>query len=535
MSRKPGSTAWFAAHEARLQWREFTAMMTGGRPARAITLLIVMLVFGAFLHWLAYVVIAPQVAAGIEADKATLVALSGGGVLFWSVMLSQAIESVTRAYYARADLDLILSSPASSRRLFAVRTGAIALASMMLACLLASPAINVLAVIDGPRWLMAYGVLAVLGALAAAAGVLVTLGLFRLVGARRARLIAQIIAAIVGAGFVIGIQAVAILQLGTYSRVSFFQSPAVVAAMPDAASPLWLPARAAMGDGMALAAFAVVGFGALLAVIWLSASSYGRHAIAAAGVAQMRSRQGVARAFRLRSVKQTLRAKEWKLLRRDPWLLSQTLMQMLYLLPPALLLWINYGDASGVSVVIVPVLVMAGGQLAGGLAWLAISGEDAHDLVATAPVSPRTVLTAKIEAVMGAVGVLLAPLALAFAIVSPGGALVAAAGIALAAASSTAIQMWFRTQARRSQFRRRQTSSRVATLAEAFSSILWAATAASVAAGGIVAILGVLPAVLALIVLLIAWLISPRPRRAKREKPPKTQAPSLPAATRGIP
>ena len=64
MSRKPGSTAWFAAHEARLQWREFTAMMTGGRPARAVTLLIVMVVFGAFLHWLAYVVIAPQVLGG---------------------------------------------------------------------------------------------------------------------------------------------------------------------------------------------------------------------------------------------------------------------------------------------------------------------------------------------------------------------------------------------------------------------------------------------------------------------------------------
>jgi ABC-2 type transport system permease protein len=38
-------------------------------------------------------------------------------------------------------------------------------------------------------------------------------------------------------------------------------------------------------------------------------------------------------------------------------------------------------------------------------------------------------------------------------------------------------------QARRSQFRRRQTSSRVATFAEAFSSISWAAAAALVAAG----------------------------------------------------
>ena len=97
--------------------------------------------------------------------------------------------------------------------------------------------------------------------------------------------------------------------------------------------------------------------------------------------------------------RQALRAKEWKLLARDPWLLSQTLMQILYLLPPALFLWVSYGEAAGSLVVVVPVVVMAAGQLAGGLAWLAISGEDAHDLVVTAPIQPRAVLLAKIEAV----------------------------------------------------------------------------------------------------------------------------------------
>jgi ABC-2 type transport system permease protein len=50
--------------------------------------------------------------------------------------------------------------------------------------------------------------------------------------------------------------------------------------------------------------------------------------------------------------------------------------------------------------------------------------------------------------------------------------------VLVATVASTAIQLWFRVQARRSQFRRRQTSSRLATFAEAFSSIGWAATAA---------------------------------------------------------
>ena len=99
----------------------------------------------------------------------------------------------------------------------------------------------------------------------------------------------------------------------------------------------------------------------------------------------------------------TLRRKEWALLRRDPWLLSQTLMQILYLLPPALLLWLNFGNNVSALLVMVPVLVMASGQLAGGLAWIAVSGEDAPDLVASAPISLRAVLSAKIEAVLAAV------------------------------------------------------------------------------------------------------------------------------------
>jgi len=117
------------------------------------------------------------------------------------------------------------------------------------------------------------------------------------------------------------------------------------------------------------------------------------------------------------------------------------------------------------------------GQLAGGLAWLTISGEDAPDLVASAPVLASRLLLAKIEAVDGAIALVFCPFVIALGFISPLGAVVAALGIAAAAISATAIQLWFRSQAKRSQFRRRHTSSRIATYAEAFSSISWAATA----------------------------------------------------------
>jgi ABC-2 type transport system permease protein len=509
MMAEPATLTWFARHELSLFWRDWIGMMTAGRRTRGVVLVIVLLAAAVLLHLLANALVGPWAATGIHLDKPTLVLLTGGGLLFWSVMLSQTLESVTRAYYARSDLDLILSSPASARRLFAVRTAAIALMTMLLSALLAAPAIDMLAWHDGPRWLCAYGVLAAFSALATAVGIGITIALFHFVGARQTRLIAQIVAAVIGAGFIIGIQAAAILGYGTLDRFAPLQSGVLIALAPGIESPLWWPARAAMGDLGALAAVMVLGLGALAVAVLVSATSFSHHAVAAAGISQTRVRQAAAAAFRPATQKQALRRKEWTLLRRDPWLLSQTLMQVLYLLPPALLLWMNFGRSAGAAIVVVPVIVMAAGQLAGGLAWLALSGEDAHDLVVTAPVAARTVLAAKIESITAVIAAIVAPLLVLTALLSPRAALATALGVVLSTASATAIQMWFRAQARRSMFRRRQISSRAATLCEAFASIMWAGAAAILASGDLWP-LAIGPAVLALLVLLLAWSIRPR-------------------------
>ena len=83
MTTAPASLTWFARHELTLAWREFFAMMTGGRRARGIGLGIFLVVAATLLHLLAYGLVAPWVAQGIGPDKATLVLLSGGGLLFW--------------------------------------------------------------------------------------------------------------------------------------------------------------------------------------------------------------------------------------------------------------------------------------------------------------------------------------------------------------------------------------------------------------------------------------------------------------------
>jgi ABC-2 type transport system permease protein len=499
--------AWFARHEARLATRDLVGFLTAGRRRRLTTAILWILLVEGLLHLLAFAALSPVSALSGPPDRPLLILLSGLGAFSFSLMLAQAMESVTRVLYGRADLDLVLTAPARTTGLFALRTGMTAFGTSAMALFLVGPFVNAAAVLHSAGWLAAYGVILAMGLTAAAAAILATLGLFRAIGARRTRVVAQVIAAVIGAGLVIAGQAAGILLYGDVGRLSILSSPAALDLAPGPDSLVWWPALAASGDPGALAAVLGSALAAFAVAAFVAGRSFARLAIAASGTAAPR---GPARASAVRftdaSARAQLRRKELRLLARDPWLVSQTLMQVLYLLPPALMLWISFGERVDAPAVIVPIVVMAAGQLAGGLAWLTISGEDAPDLIASAPVTSRHAMWAKVEAVAFAVALPTVPVLLLIAAADPRVALVAVAAILAVTAASTAIQFLFRTAARRSQFRRRQTASRVATFAEAFSSISWAGAAGLAAAG---TSLAAVPAAVGLLVLAVAWVASP--------------------------
>ena len=359
----------------------------------------------------------------------------------------------------------------------------------------------------GIRWISAFGVVIAIGLSAAAVAIAITVLLFRLIGPSRTRLVAQILAAVIGAGFVIALQVAAILSYGTLSRFAVLTSDAAAAYAPDFDSPLWWPARAAIGDGEMLSLLLAGSLVLLGGVMAIFSPKFAGTVVSASATATTTRRGSRATSFRRGSRQAALRWKEFMLLRRDPWLVSQSLMQLLYLVPPALMLWRSFSDSSAATVLITPVIVMAAGQLAGGLAWLTISGEDAADLVATAPMPPGSVIRAKVEVVMIAIGVIFAPLVAALALASPVQAAVTAIFVVIATVSAAAIQLWFRVQAKRSQFRRRQTSSRIATFAEAFCSIGWAATAILAVT---IPIAAVISGAMTALMLAGTWKISPR-------------------------
>ena len=99
---------------------------------------VVLVIFIAFMHLLAWSMVRGIAIMGAVPSKAALVAVIGSLLLSFSLMLSQAMEQATRAFYARADLELILSSPVVVAQVFAVRIAALTVSTTLLS--LALPA-----------------------------------------------------------------------------------------------------------------------------------------------------------------------------------------------------------------------------------------------------------------------------------------------------------------------------------------------------------------------------------------------------------
>src|SRR5580704_7589402 len=103
MMAQPATAVWFARHETRLAWRDWLSMMTAGRRERLRRVIVATVIFLIFMHFVAYWMVGRY--ANAVADKPTLVAITASVLLAWLLMISQAMESTTRAFYSRSDLD----------------------------------------------------------------------------------------------------------------------------------------------------------------------------------------------------------------------------------------------------------------------------------------------------------------------------------------------------------------------------------------------------------------------------------------------
>jgi ABC-2 type transport system permease protein len=414
-------------------------------------------------------------------------------VLPWT--LASPMSALSRSLAQRGDLDLLLASPVSLRALFAARLLALGLESVGAAAMLLGPLADVLALQGRPNWLALYPTLLGAGLAGAALGAGLALALAHALGPRRARTATQLCAAILGGSAALAAQAAAFLPDGARAALARFV-PA------DLLDP---PLRAAMGEPRALAlwlAFALavyaLGAGAL-------AGPFARTAQRSAGALA----QGVAgRPPRFpTNLPAALRAKEARLLWRDPWLLSQMGLQALYTLPIAFILWRNGGVTAQPGLAFAPTLVVIAGQLSASLAWIALCGEDAPDFLATAPATRAAIERAKLAAVALPVALVTAPALAGLALASPRAAVAALICGAGAAASGALLMLWRQAPARRGLVLRRHSQSKAVALIEHWLSLCWAGTTGLAALGSVLAL-----APFGLVLATLWWAKPARPR-----------------------
>ena len=378
------------------------------------------------------------------------------GVFIFTLMLSQTLASATEALYTRGDFDLLLSSPLPPRKLLFVRFLALGASAFVTFAIFIGPILLPVALIGHPGWLGAFVMLAALALAASASGLWLAMLLFRLIGPRRTRTVAQIPAAILGAIFFLTTQIGNILGGKSNSRWALLMQFARDHARGLPPAAFWFP-DALMGSPIPLAGF-TLGAGALFAgTCWALANRFVSDAAAASGAATpSRAPKGPTRAFAAGAFAATLH-KEWRLLGRDPALMAQVLLRVLYVLPMGFGLFrMGGGGASLVLPGGAAVLCIMVGQVAASLAWITVSCEDAPGLIANAPVSMTLLRRAKLVAAFTPLAVLLAVPLGALIVLSPAVGVAATVGCVLSAWSSGLITAWHNPPAKRTDFRNRR-------------------------------------------------------------------------------
>lgn len=505
MKLRPGSVPWFLAHDLRQSVRGVASLFGGLSRFKTVALV---LAVGVSVHLMAWPAAwwIDDLRTNAAGEARIELWFAAGTVMSLSLIVAQSMTSAMRSFYSRGDFDLLLSSPVSVRAVLASRALALAIEGAASGAFVLLPLANMGVLLGRPHWLAIYPWLFASALVGAAVGLSLAMLFFITFGPRRARGFSQVAATLVGASFVITAQVTSMLPARLRDRLTEAVAQPPAGSWLDHKGALWLPVRAAMGDTLALVSWLL--FAGVLFSVAVSLCGRRMADVAALASGSFLS-SGDARGERpfRGGLSATLAAKERMLIWRDPWLLSQILLQIIYTFPLSIVLWQSGDMAGSAGNAFAPSIVMIAAQLSGSLAWVTLSGEDAPDFLATAPVTRSEIERVKIGAIALPVGLLLGVPLVGLALASPWGALCAAAFSIAAGLSTALVNFWRHAPAKRGMVLRRHSQSKLVGFIELLLMFLWTFACAATLMGTWIAIA---PAALALFVLFLA-----RPRSGK--------------------
>jgi ABC-2 type transport system permease protein len=329
--------------------------------------------------------------------------LSSGFMLaIFSLMLSVAINSSVQMLFERGDMDLLLSSPLDTRLVLASRGIWLAITCFFAVSLLVIPLTLAGVVVVGPRLLGMFLVLAALSLIAAGLGLIITLNLVRLIGAKRARIVAQVLGALFGASIYLLTQFSRFITAENMPWLSGF-----LAALNqlESSSYWFIAARAIWFDFWALLVTLGLGLIFFIFSVQLTYSGFLRGATASVLGGKIKPPSKTT-AFTSNLTLNVFR-KEWRLVLRDPMLISQTLLQVIYLIPMFLAFFTSPSRSGrstfdlqslGTYPLLVVAALLMGGTLAQSITQIMVAAEDAAELIRMSPTAGKHIRNAKLIA-----------------------------------------------------------------------------------------------------------------------------------------
>jgi ABC-2 type transport system permease protein len=406
---KVGTLPWLLYHELRLWWRE----VSGKQAAKF------------FIGFFALLAVGSIILLGF--------ALGGGrdpfssGLPDWAIWVAfsvwligffygftQSINQSVIALFDRGDLDLLVSSPISSKVIFASRLLSVAIEVFLSFSLVVVPFSFLVLLLGIPRLLGVYPALIGLSLYAASLAMLLTLWLVRLMGAPRARTFAQVLNAVMTAMLFLLSQLPNLLGNTNFKLETAF-APLIPLFAPgsilSAKSWLWFPARAIFFDPLSVLLTLVTSS----ALAWLAIETMHRSFITGTQQSVTRKHQRLRPMQEQRfssNLNRIILFKEWRLIRRNPYLISQTFLQVVFFIPMLFIVASRNNSQSlgSFSTFLATATALVGGQLAGTLTRICVSGEEAPDLLKSAPVSSQKFRRFKLLAALIPVWLLMSPL-----------------------------------------------------------------------------------------------------------------------------
>lgn len=471
MTFHPGSFAWLLAHDLRLSRRQLTEVVARWSAVTTTGFVVVSLVV---MHALAWGALSLRASTpGLFGPQA--VATAAIGALLW--MIAQGLLGATRSLYERGSLELLFASPLPAWKAVASRALSIAATSFAAVAPLLLPLANIGAIQDGSAWLSIYPILVAMAMFGTAVGLMIAIALFAAAGARRARTISQIMAAIIAGGFVLIVQIGLLLPKEMTAEAMTWLGRAQHWLTQNSGDIFVCLQAAAQGDVLSLANLLLVCAVIFIAAVAALSGAFATACQTAAGSsADPLTAHGARGASRFRAGPgPSLRLKEWRLLTRDPNLFAQLGLQIIYTLPLAVLLLRSPHDIPP-AIALTPLIVVLAAQISASLAWITVSGEDAPEVIATAPIPATQSALAKLSAIAIPLAVILAVPIFSLAVIAPAAAMFAVGFSALAASSTALLNFWHPLAGNRRSLLRRHSQSKVIAIAEHGLALLWAVT-----------------------------------------------------------